>query len=229
MAELGFIGEFFMQNNEIIFIISEQERIKIILPCVLDNIWRYDFVEALYVKDGVCELVIYSNDEFVELLRILSVALTRALAGNCVLDELVKEDVGLMWNIYLDSFKRVGSYETIQDCMAQKNLLWETLDNASWFYERNGKFFFEVTPVYKWHSRYPEKEEKKDYVPFEQFIKNYKPYVITELSVEIVREWLRQTEHLLEAIESNDAKYLVKNEEDEKLHQADLYGQQDDE
>ena len=68
-------------------------------------------------------------------------------------------------------------------------------------------------------------EEKGEYIAYGQFIKNYKPYVVTEISLETIREWLEQTRYLLALIECNDDKFMIKNEENEKQYQAFIKAQ----
>lgn len=219
-----------MQSNEIIFAINEQERIKVILFSPLDNIWRFDFIEALYVKDDVCELLIYTDDELVELLRLLlNGVCIRAFSGKSKLDESIQENLGYMWNVYLDSWRHVRSYQNMPDCISQRYLLRSHRGVAVWFYEKDGKFLFEITPAYKWHSCDLRLKENKGYVPFKQFIENYKPYVITEVSLEALRVWFKQITYLLSLIEFNDNKYSMRDEEDERIYRLYMDMQRDNE
>lgn len=214
-----------MQKNEITFILNDQEKIQVLLPCELDDIFRYDDIKAVYIKNNQCEYSIYLNDHIVEFIDVMNTALKEALTGDCKLDEFLQEDLGYLWNQYLNSFQRVSSYKNIKSWIGKKYLMWETLSGASWFYEKEGKFILEITPVYKWHSTDPTPEEKKEYVTYKQFIKNYKPYVVTEISQETIHEWLEQTKYLLALIESNDDKFMIKNEENEKQYQAFMEAQ----
>jgi len=202
-----------MHKRDIIFTVNMQERLHVFLPSKLEDIVGFDRVKVVYVKDGVCEQVICLNDVFVEFVEVLDIALKEALTGRCKLDESLEENLGYLWNVYLNSFRRVRSYKNIKDWIGQKYLLRSLHGVASWFYEKDGKFLLEVTPVYKWHSLDPEPEEKGEYVTYKQFMKSYKSYVVTELSRETICEWLEQTKYLLALIECNDDKYLVRDED----------------
>lgn len=193
-------------NNEIIFVINEQERIQVFLPCALDDIFRYDDIRVEYVKDNSCKHTIYVNDHIIEFVGVLNAALSDALSGRAKLDESIKEDLGLGWNQFLDD----DNYSAKPEWAGRQYLLWCPRDVSSWLYEKNDKIFLELTPTYRWHSMDPTSEEREEYITFKQFMKSYKSYIITELSVDTIREWLTQTRRLSVQIEFNDDRYFIK-------------------
>lgn len=203
--------KYMLNTDEIVFVINQQERIKIVLPCELDEIFKFHYVDAIYIKDNICERPLYLERVFINFVEQLHYSLQDALAGKSKLDKSLQENIGYLWNDYLNQGTR--SRKKMEDWIGEKYLMCESSGVSSWLYEKNGKFFLEITPVYKWHSRYPEKEEKKEYIPYQQFIKDYKSYCVIELSGEIMREWLKQTEFLLNVMYFNDDKYYERHEE----------------
>ncbi|MBI2774572.1 hypothetical protein HYX58_01055 [Candidatus Dependentiae bacterium] len=79
--------------------------------------------------------------------------------------------------------------------------LWSMASGAqSFVYTRNGKIYLEVGYIYKWHSR-ERKDSDTDYIPYEEFIKNYKPILVQEITPEMAQEWSAQCESLIKQIE----------------------------
>ena len=89
--------------------------------------------------------------------------------------------------------------------------LWQS--NAhfdSWIYNaHDGSIIFEVTPFYPY--MYCEPEEEPDYIPYEEWIKTYKPYFITTLSRETAEKWLEQAEHIINIIERNQKRWELRS------------------
>lgn len=197
-----------MYEDELIFAINERERIRVFLPCKVDDIFRWDWVYAEYSHDNVCAHIIFSDDDFGLLIDVLSVTLKQALAGECILDESLQKDLGYLGSIYSNEFFNTPDGQPLPpDWIGSQYLLWETLVVKTWLYEKEGKIFFEITPAYKWFCRTIRPEEKESYVTFEEFIKNYKPYVITELSRETMRVWLKEVERLHVVTKANHDRY----------------------
>lgn len=192
-------GEGGMHGDELVFVINEKERIRVFLSCRVDGMLRWDWIDAEYIHDDVCRYDIYVDDHFGDFIDISLVALKQALTGGCALDESLREDLGYLWNVYL---AQRANDQVPYGWIGQRYLLWETQALDMWLYEKDGKVFFEITPGYRWHFLEPE-PEKEGYTTFEQFIKSYKPCVITELSTEAISGWLKQIEHLQAVVKIN--------------------------
>jgi len=192
----------------ITFAVNDGEKLLVFLDCALKNISQFDYMSAVYIKDNVCEQVIYSNDMVFDFIESLHDALTKSLSGEYMVYESSNQDLGYLWNVYLNRSDNMYFSGQFEHWIGRRYLLWSLQGTACWLYKTNGVVYFEITPVYKWHSRDPEPEEEDAFISYEQFIKNYKPYMITEVSRDVVREWLRQTERLLAIIKANDEKYL---------------------
>lgn len=205
-----------MQSNEIIFIINQQERIQLFLSGKMEDILRYDFLKAVYVKDDVCELVIYADYDSMEFVSVLNAALKQALIGECRLDESLRENLGYLWRMYLNDSLKIPIGSKRPTWIGLDYLLWQTGDVDVWLYEKEGKTFFEMTPAYKWHFKKPKSKEKERYITFQQFIENYKSCAVVGLSSKVIREWIQQTDQLLALLFFNDYKYHVYSEDGEK-------------
>lgn len=202
-----------MHQDEIIFVINEHERIQVPLPCELDDVSLFDWADAEYIHDGECKYPIYSGFDFGHFINVFCDALKAVLTGGCTLDESLQENLGYLWNVYLDTSTNAPEGHPLPTWIGMQYLIGGTLDVDVWIYEKEGKIFFEITPIYKWHYRDPE-PEAEGYITFGEFIKNYKPYVIAELSIETVREWLRQVEYLQALVKINYERYKNLSDED---------------
>lgn len=146
-------------------------------------------------------------------LRLLDEAIDRGLKGLLELHESICDDIGQMWNQDLDAVgKRVKFEKIVEEPVAEGYTQWIGLRYylwsnpydklAFWFYCKEGRFFFELTPVYPWALCEPEPDEIV--IPFEEFMKNYKPILILEIPRERLIEWRRQTTRLMRLIMSNE-------------------------
>jgi hypothetical protein len=60
-------------------------------------------------------------------------------------------------------------------------------------------------------------ESRKNIMSFEQWVQNYKPYLMKEISRAIAQQWLSQIKTLLTTIEAN-------NERDREMYESDDRG-----
>lgn len=189
-----------------VFNINGQERIILFLSSGLDDIFRYDDVSAVYIKDNICEQIIHQEEDILEFVDVLNSSLEFALRGKNKISTLLGKNIGYLWNVYLHKFYGDCMNKKEPDWGAKESRLWDTRETASWLYEKDGKFYFEITPVYKWIAGLPDPEEKSEYVTYKQFMKNYKSYpsIVAELSVEILHRWQEQTKYLLALIRLSD-------------------------
>lgn len=182
--------------------------IDLILPGDQDDLRRHNMVKAVFIVAEDQQYVIYPDDSAIGFLGILQLFLQQALCGNKKINDTLEGDLGYLWNEDLHHVSIHPNPTEIDEWVGEEYLLWSRHGVSSWLYEKDGKMYFEVTPTYRWHFRDPEGEEKDTFISYEQFIENYKPYIVTELSTNTVREWLRQTERLLAIINTNDEKYI---------------------
>ena len=137
--------------------------------------------------------------------------LQQALESSLGLHDSILLDVGLLWNEKAnDDTVFSFEYEIIENTehwVGLKNLLWSTPGNikpdlSTWLYnDKNGNIIFEVTPTYHWHYSDPEPDDK-DYITYEEFMKNYKPLIIKQIPKDVANEWLSQVNELLKFFEA---------------------------
>ncbi len=203
-----------MQKDTIIFTITTKEYIKIFLPCLIDELFRFDDVTIILHTCNGKEFIIYNNDHIMEALQVFNTLLKRALNGQKEIHSSINKDIGYLWNRDLWGKSNRLVYKTWPEghkyWIGIEYLLWSYKKRTSWLYEKNNQLFLEVTPTYQWPS-IPIKEAKKQprFVSYREFMKNYKPYAIIPLERTTAQEWLKQTEQLIKLIEANDSKYFI--------------------
>lgn len=78
--------------------------------------------------------------------------------------------------------------------------VWSSQSFISWIYNDHQKnIIFEVTPFYPF--MYPNAETELNYIAYEEWIKNYKPYIVKILSKKTALQWLNQANSIIEQID----------------------------
>jgi hypothetical protein len=129
------------------------------------------------------------------------------MSGNLKLPSTITDinkDIGYLYNDL--------EQEKIDDILNKKNtthLPWIGDDYclssnrlaAIWIYNKNNLIIFEVTPPYpyKWLSP----EDDQNYIPYTEWAKSYKPYLITTVPRDFAQQLLAQANELLATIEEN--------------------------
>ncbi|HEV2917412.1 MAG TPA: hypothetical protein VGW78_06740 [Candidatus Babeliales bacterium] len=67
--------------------------------------------------------------------------------------------------------------------------------------DKDGNIIFEITPHYKYH--FCEPDETPSFISYEEWIKDYKPYLIRVVPRDIAHQWLNQAREILNAIDEN--------------------------
>jgi hypothetical protein len=201
-----------MNINKIVFKLNEQEKIIIELEESFENIdCCYREHMNFYRDDKI--LCHFSLDTIRYYLATLQILLKSALANKLQLHESITLDVGFLDN---------------EDCQEKKNLVYDGvhwvgrkyafiagyLNEKSWFSswiynDISGNIIFELTPKYRWYF-YVKKEAKKykDYIPYEEWIKNYKPLLIRTIPKDVAEQWLHQAQEILKNIEKTQLGYI---------------------
>src|SRR3990167_1546125 len=134
--------------------------------------------------------------------------LQEAIGELLVLHKSISEDIGILWNMELNGNSGMSyiEYEGQQFWVGEKYLLWSTPSKcntnlSTWLYnDKNGNIIFEVTPTYHWHYSDPEPDDK-DYIPYEQFIKSYKPLCVKIIPKDVASKLLEQIDEFLKGLE----------------------------
>jgi len=170
--------------------------------------------DSIIMAIGDVEIILASGSVYHHLQR-LAFLLQRASLSLLVPHESITKDIGYLFNEY--SANICGEKQENQTPLMyiEKNnefywpgndcCLW-AYDVTSWIYNKpDGSIVFEVTPRYPY--MYYEPEEEPDYIPYEEWIKTYKPYFVTTLSKETAQQWLEQAEHIIKIVEDNQKRW----------------------
>ena len=206
---MGKIARDVMAINQVIFN-NKVESIKILLPQPLDSIFRYDEVTVIFCAQNGAEYTLYKEDFIIEAIRRLYYALKAIFEGKRKLHESITKDIGYYWNKELcgnDKYLVQRQWSDGTVCwIGWDYFLWSSRQIKSWLYEKNNQIYLEVTPTYEWPSR---EQKKQGYQTYREFLKNYKPYVVTTINWQVAQDWYKKAGELLEIIEANDAQYKI--------------------
>lgn len=139
--------------------------------------------------------------------------LSKASMNNLKLYPSIKNDLGYLWNEDSNAVVTNIPNEKLEYRMVENTprwvgedfLLWSTPGSArpplsTWIYNNSqGEIIMEVTPSYSWHFDEPQLHEK--FCSYEEFMKNYKPVLTRIIPPEIAKEWIKQSEYMLQMIE----------------------------
>jgi len=169
----------------------------------------FDYITIRYCK-GTKKYILYTNDYVTAVLRPFEFLLKKAIANQLNLHESISADIGFLWNEYLQDKKGYDFVEKpIENStcwVGQIHHLFESKKWNTWFYNRHGGIYLEIVPKYKWHFLEPEENEK--FVPYDEFIKNYKPLVIIKIDKKIAQKWLKTVSKLLATAQKNHEKAM---------------------
>jgi hypothetical protein len=195
----------------IIFKIDKTNAIIFELPQVLAEAFRYDEIFVFLNQNNQNKNILY-QDFLIEALRAFKRVLDRALDNKLQLHHSITKNIGYVWNEYLHDIEVPMELDAMGSSfwVGQKHLIWNarSSDAATWLYESEGRFWFEVTLDYRWHFSDP--KEGEEFISYEESMKAYKPIVIFEVSREDLEQWLERVRELVVLVEANDSKYLIK-------------------
>lgn len=151
--------------------------------------------------------------------------LKKVIENKLFLHSSITKDLGYMWQHYLaldscvpdeqSTYQPDDALKFIEIKKEQTNF-WigekhqvlspiykHTKTGILWLYnDLQGNIFIEVSPHYKWHFIDPEPGD--GFIPFSEFMKDYKPILKTIISKEQAQQWLKQTEDFLNIVEKNN-------------------------
>jgi len=192
----------------IIFKIDETNAIILELPRVLAEAFRYDEIFVFLNQNNQNKYVLY-QDFLIAGLRYFECGLSDTISGKRNRDN-EGDDLGYLWNEKLSGKKlpMTMDAEGNKFWVGRQFILFDSPEPATtWLFEKNKKFWIEITPVYPWHYKEPKKGEK--FITYEEFVQTYKPIALIEISRETLDEWLKRVQELLKIVEANDSKYLT--------------------
>lgn len=170
-------------------------------------------VEELYLFDGITisyhankKYILFTKYFVIESLKTFEYVLKLALNNQFIIHESIQQDIGFLWGEYLQ--ENESNYHFVKKPLENSTIwvgaqhhLFSSKQWDTWLYNKNGDIYLEITPAYPWHFGDPKKNEK--FVPYEEFIKNYKPLVILKIDKERAEEWLKIVSNLVAIAEKN--------------------------
>lgn len=197
-------------NNQIIFDLNKLERIVIDIDEPIQ--------ELNYYSQGVCFFV--SNNDMYSMgkdtvrynVQCLRNKIFKALNNQLQLHESITKDIGYLYN--QDQQKRPGLiHDTDKDgesWVGYRYYLWG-VNLITWIYnDKNGDIILEITPrfpgkpKYKWQKEPFSKEEIENFAWYEEWIKQYQPFLTRTITRETAEKWAQQSKAILDIIENNN-------------------------
>ena len=75
--------------------------------------------------------------------------------------------------------------------VGNRHLLFISRNNLTWLYKEDRKFFFEITPRYRWPSRRKKKTPEEN-AEYDKFIRDYKTIFKMEISRDTLKLWSKK-------------------------------------
>jgi hypothetical protein len=201
------------------FKLSKNEKITMITSEVYNvNDIFYDTFAYIFFDQGG-EPMILIRETLHEACRMLNILGKKALEKKFY-TETMSKDIGLIYN---ESFyKTVASKykDHISEVMSQEiegYILWYVITSISnmqaWLYtNQNDEIIFLIAPVYPFTFS---SKRIKGFIPYDDWIKSYKPFVKRIISPETAKEWIKQTDEIMALIQKNSNTNSKKNVHDD--------------
>ena len=200
-----------MNNSILVLPISNVNQLKIILPTQHVNF--FDTITIFLISNSE-EITLYHGCASLALHDFFD-RLQQILDNKLILHSSIKTDIGFLWNECLQNklndtfvFKFV---EKISFWVGEDYLLWSMPHHIeTWFYEKDGKYYLEVTPLYPWHFVDPKVEH--EFYSYETFIKKYQPIAVIEIQKKQLQIWFSHIQKMLEIMiinQKNSDKHCV--------------------
>lgn len=206
-----------MNDHNVTFTLNDTEKIVIELENSIEDLDCCTEAPIVFLHDS--KKVILSTNSVQNNMTILKNLLIKALSNKLQLHKSIQEDIGYLYNQYSDYLCNEKSQ--VQDTFGYTKLegrdiwagnkynLWNS-DITSWIYnDVDGSIIFELTPAYPENFYYT----KSQTIPYQEWIKSYKPYLIEKIPHDVAQQWLDQANALLKQIDKN-IKKLTKESED---------------
>lgn len=192
----------------ITFEIDKNQKIEIVSENPQKLLFRYEKVQIYYHNLSSKVKLKILDKYIIEVLDKFEIMLKLILNKHLELDKSMTENIGFLWNEYLQEktnhifIEEKSESKECESWIGTNYILWSIWGLETWIYSKKNTIYLEITPVYKWHFDEPEKNEK--FIPYDEFIKNYEPIAVIKISKETAKKWLAKTEKLLKYIKLND-------------------------
>ncbi|MBA3537478.1 MAG: hypothetical protein H0T84_12880 [Tatlockia sp.] len=201
-------------NNAILFKINEDAFIQILIPYPVQELECCEIV-TITLNQGQQSYIVYQHHCIQIAMEYLNFLLNQAIKQKLQVHPSIVKNLGYLANEYFNESpnEKLVLTENNQTWIGMNYSLWSPREVGTWIYNRDAEIFLEVTPLYRWHFSDP--EEGENFITYEEFLKNYKLYLLFKLSKEVALEWLNKTEELLSIMKRN-------YEQCKYLHQAEV-------
>jgi len=206
-----------MSNLKIEFLLNSNDKIVIDLDESLDAI-DCCYRLPIYLVHTNKKIIISKGTIYFDIDR-LRCFLKKALKGEFKLHPSITENIGYIHNEYHQDESKFMKYKIggILTWAGYKYRLWEAFVDDKrfiiWMYnDHNDDIIFEVTPFYPYLFCEPNDEE--NYIPYYEWIKDYKPYFVAKISKGTAQKWLDKATDIIEQIDSNVEKWKSEKVQD---------------
>lgn len=174
--------------------INEHQRLELInINAAKNHICKYDEIAIIFVNDKK-RYTLY-QDIILTDLEVFRDILTGVLSNKFEINPLIESDLGLYWNQYLHD---LSTKEKTNKMDITKYLLWCSSPQraySTWIYNKDDSIILEINPDYPWHLIDPEDVQR--FIPYDEWMKNYKPIFCGKIDKTIIQEWIFQIDRIL--------------------------------
>lgn len=178
------------------FMISDTKYLKINPECIHDDECQVCAkIDIDYVDEEKNINVRFGYEHFSSFCSFLSTYgfIPKLLNNEMILDKTIIGDPGIEWNKYpkgIRGTKATNEFYFFGNGHKQVPPYFD-----GWMYnDKNGNVIFEITPFYPFH--YETQKTHPDFISYKQFMKDYKPIVITSIPKENLKQWMIQAKKL---------------------------------
>lgn len=196
-------------THEIIFSFDNDEKVVIQLHMPLNEVDCCTEFSVVFIQKS--KQLVLSRDFLHYNINMLDTLLKKVLKQELMLHSTITKDIGYLFNqeSAIICGEKLKEPTFVHYIKRNNELYWPGNDYhlwangyVAWLYNNfEGDIIFEITPFYPY--MYSEPEEESNYISYEEWIKTYKPYFIREIPIKTAQEWLKQTESILQIIDSN--------------------------
>ena len=171
------------------------------------HLYRWDPVDIIF-KNGDEEYIISQHDHLMPVTEDIYYYLESVLKNELQLSKSIKGNLGYLRNQDSDNsniavFKK---HKNLQKNEFPIYVMWGGNKFETWLYNQSNEIYLEIIPLYEWN--YKDPVERDGFIPYDEWIKDYKPLVLIEIDKATAQEWLDQAGQLMQEIEKADEKYL---------------------
>lgn len=190
-----------MIDNKLLTFTLNDEKIVIKLPEPNFFLTNYDRLSICFYHNN--QEILLSSLTALDFIDTLCFLLSKALKNELQLDESLNQDLGFMLNRWFKEkkFKFISVTKNGDTYWVGNNYQLASGKFASWIYNNiDGDIIFEITPVYSGIFIHENKPPYREYMKWRE---TYKPYFAGVISKKIARQWIDQSQNILNEIEKN--------------------------